>query len=90
MMKNELDKTSERLGLNRLDRLKIGSRAIVAEIATKNKILSRRMFEMGLTKGVEICVKKIAPLGDPVSVELRGYELCLRKDELKNIKVKSL
>lgn len=88
MMKNELDKAGERLGFNRLDGLKVGSKAMVAEIVANNKLLSRRMFEMGLTKGVEICVKKIAPLGDPVSIELRGYELCLRKDELKNIKVK--
>ncbi len=88
MMKNELDKAGERLGFNRLDGLKVGSKAMVAEIVANNKLLSRRMFEMGLTKGVEICVKKIAPLGDPVSIKLRGYELCLRKDELKNIKVK--
>lgn len=71
-----------------LSDLKLRSLARVVEIKQSNVLLRRRLFEMGLTKGVEVCVKKIAPLGDPVSIELRGYELCLRKDELKNIKVK--
>lgn len=73
-----------------LDKLKSGSAGKVVEVTSQNKLLKRRMFEMGLTRGVEILVKKIAPLGDPVSIELRGYELCLRKEELKNIKVKVL
>ena len=40
---------------------------------------------MGITKGTEILVKKIAPMEDPVDIELRGYELCIRKEETKNI-----
>lgn len=73
-----------------LDKLKRGNAGKVVGVTSPNKLLERRMFEMGVTHGAEILVKKIAPLGDPVSVELRGYELCLRKDELKNIKVKVL
>lgn len=45
---------------------------------------------MGLTTGVEVMVKKVAPLGDPVCIELRGYELCLRKKDLCNIEVNKL
>lgn len=73
-----------------LSDLKLRSLARVVEIKQPNVLLRRRLFEMGLTKGVEVCVKKIAPLGDPISIELRGYELCLRKDDLKNIKVIAL
>lgn len=73
-----------------LDKLKCGERAEVIEVKSNDKLLCRRMFEMGLTKGVCVCVKKIAPLGDPVSIELRGYELCLRREEIKNIKVSVL
>ena len=42
---------------------------------------------MGITRGVTIKVKKIAPMGDPIDIELRDYELCLRKAELKQIDV---
>ena len=42
---------------------------------------------MGITRGVVVEIKKIAPLGDPISIELRGYELCLRKSDLNNIEV---
>lgn len=45
---------------------------------------------MGITKGTEILIKKIAPMGDPVDIELRGYELCIRKEEMKNIDVEVL
>ena len=65
----------------------------VAEIVKINcdKIfLRRRLFEMGLTQGVKIEIKKIAPLGDPVSIKLRGYELLLRRAELKNIEARVL
>ena len=42
---------------------------------------------MGITEGVQVKIKRIAPLGDPFDIELRGYELCLRKDDLKLIDV---
>ena len=43
--------------------------------------LKRRIMDMGITKGVEIYVRKVAPLGDPVEITVRGYELSLRKDD---------
>ena len=58
----------------------------VGETATVQKIhgdgaLKRRIMDMGITKGTEIYVRKVAPLGDPVEVTVRGYELSLRKDD---------
>ena len=47
--------------------------------------LRRRMMDMGITKGTEITVRKVAPLGDPIEVTLRGYELTLRKAEAENV-----
>lgn len=47
----------------------------------------RRIMDMGITKGTEIYVRKVAPLGDPIEVTVRGYELSLRKAEAENISV---
>lgn len=49
--------------------------------------LKRRIMDMGITKGTEITVRKVAPLGDPIEVNVRGYELSLRKSEAENILV---
>lgn len=49
--------------------------------------LKRRIMDMGVTKGTEIFVRKVAPLGDPVEVTVRGYELSIRKTEAENIEV---
>ena len=49
--------------------------------------LKRRIMDMGVTKGVEIYVRKVAPLGDPIEVTLRGYELSLRKNDAEMIEV---
>lgn len=75
------------LKLHSLNELKVGQRGIVLDVKSTNVFIRRRLFDMGITKGVEVKVKKIAPLGDPVSIELRGYELALRKEELKNVQV---
>lgn len=47
----------------------------------------RRIMDMGITKGVEVYVRKVAPLGDPVEVNVRGYELSLRKTDAEMIEV---
>lgn len=47
--------------------------------------IRRRIMDMGITKGTEIYVRKVAPLGDPIEVTVRGYELSLRKGEAENI-----
>ena len=49
--------------------------------------LRRRIMDMGITKGVEIYVRKVAPLGDPFELTVRGYELSLRKDDAAMIEV---
>ncbi|MBR1797060.1 MAG: ferrous iron transport protein A [Clostridiales bacterium] len=49
--------------------------------------VKRRIMDMGITKGIEIYVRKVAPLGDPVEVTVRGYELSLRKEDAKIIEV---
>lgn len=49
--------------------------------------LRRRLMDMGITKGTKIFVRKVAPLGDPIQVTVRGYELSLRKAEAENIEV---
>ena len=57
-------------------------RKIEGEGATR-----RRIMDMGITKGVEVYVRKVAPLGDPVELTVRGYELSIRKDEAEAIEV---
>lgn len=49
--------------------------------------LSRRIMDMGITKGTEVYVRKVAPLGDPVELTVRGYELSIRKNEAEAIEV---
>lgn len=47
----------------------------------------RRIMDMGITKGVEVCVRKVAPLGDPIELTVRGYELSIRKADAQMIEV---
>lgn len=49
--------------------------------------VKRRMMDMGITKGVEIFVRKVAPLGDPIEITVRGYELSIRRDDADMIEV---
>ena len=62
----------------------IGDSAIVKRLSGEGA-LKRRIMDMGVTKGVEVLVRRVAPLGDPIEVTVRGYELSLRKDEAANI-----
>ncbi|MCI8984098.1 MAG: ferrous iron transport protein A [Hungatella sp.] len=66
--------------------LKPGQQGKVTSISTTGA-MKRRIMDMGVTPGVEIRVVKVAPLGDPVEVNVRGYELSLRKDEAAQIQV---
>ncbi len=70
-----------------LDQLVIGQKALVTKLDTPNPALKRRLLDMGITTGAKLEVKKIAPLGDPVDILIRGYELCLRIDDMKMIGV---
>lgn len=64
----------------------VGEKAVVKRL-TGEGALKRRIMDMGVTKGVEIFVRKVAPLGDPMEVTVRGYELSLRKAEAESILV---
>lgn len=70
-----------------LSDLNVGMKARIKKIDTPNPILKRRLLEMGITRGTEVEIKKVSPLGDPVDILIRGYELCLRKKDLKMIGV---
>lgn len=67
--------------------LKPGQNGIVASISTTGS-MKRRIMDMGITPGVEIRVVKVAPLGDPAEVNVRGYELSLRGEEARSIEMK--
>ena len=67
----------------------IGARAKVFKL-TGEGALKRHIMDMGITKGVEVFVRKVAPLGDPIEVTVRGYELSLRKSEAESILVETL
>ena len=66
--------------------LKPGEEGTVAAIGCKGA-LKRRIMDMGITKGTEVLVCKVAPLGDPIEVKVRGYELSLRKADAAMIEV---
>ena len=60
--------------------LSVGETSKVIKIHGEGKV-KRRIMDMGITKGTEIYLRKVAPLGDPVEITVRGYELSLRKDD---------
>lgn len=70
-----------------LSKLRKGQKAKVIALTMDDKAIRRRLLDMGITEGVQVKIKKIAPLGDPIDIELRGYELCLRKKDLDFIDV---
>ena len=72
--------------MNNLREVPVGSTAKVIKIHGEGAV-KRRIMDMGITKGVEIYVRKVAPLGDPVEITVRGYELSLRKADAENIEV---
>ncbi|MEA5083440.1 MAG: ferrous iron transport protein A [Lachnospiraceae bacterium] len=65
---------------------KIGETVTVLKL-NGNGAVKRRIMDMGITKGAEIFVRKVAPLGDPIEVRVRGYELSLRKADAELIQV---
>ena len=70
-----------------LEDLKPGQEGVVASLGEKGPV-RRRIMDMGITPGVQVKVIKVAPLGDPVEVNVRGYELSLRKTEARQIELK--
>lgn len=68
-----------------LSELKVGQKAKIVKLNVKNKEIRRHLLDMGLTRGVQIEVRKIAPVGDPIDIKLRDYELCISKSDLNQI-----
>lgn len=64
--------------------VRVGENIIVKRLQGDGAV-KRRIMDMGVTKGTAILVQKVAPLGDPIEVKVRGYELSLRKGEAENI-----
>lgn len=64
----------------------VGETVTVARLSGEGA-LRRRLMDMGITSGCNIFVRKVAPLGDPVEITVRGYELSVRKDDAEHIKV---
>ena len=72
--------------MNTLKEVAIGGTAKVVKLHGEGAV-KRRIMDMGITKGVEVYVRKVAPLGDPIEVTVRGYELSIRKDDAAMIEV---
>ena len=64
-----------------LNEFRIGEQGVVTKIDAPDSKIKRRLFDMGVTPGTGIFMRKVAPLGDPIEVTIRGYELTLRKSE---------
>lgn len=65
---------------------KVGQTVKVAKLTGEGAV-KRRIMDMGITKGTEVYVRKVAPLGDPIELTVRGFELSLRKDEAAHVLV---
>ena len=72
-----------------LSEFSIGERGVIAKVNGEGKV-RRRLFDMGVTPGAELTMRKKAPLGDPIEITIRGYELTLRKDEAVCVEVELL
>ena len=69
-----------------LKNVPVGSTVTVAKLNSEGAV-KRRIMDMGLTKGTEIYVRKVAPLGDPIEVTVRGYELSIRKADAEMVEL---
>ena len=69
-----------------LRQVKVGETVSVVKLHGEGAV-KRRIMDMGITKGVQVYVRKVAPLGDPVEVNVRGYELSIRKNDAEMIEV---
>lgn len=76
----------EETEMKTLKEAKIGETVKVVKLHGEGAV-KRRIMDMGITKGVDVCVRKVAPLGDPIEVTVRNYELSLRKADAEMIEV---
>ncbi len=70
-----------------LDTLLPGERGKVGKLETPSYEVRQRLLEMGLTKGIAVSVIRVAPMGDPIEIELRGYRLSLRRKEAQAVMI---
>ena len=70
-----------------LSQLKVGEQGVVVAVNGEGAI-RRRLFDMGITPGAEVYLRKKAPLGDPIEIAIRGYELTLRKAEAAHVEIR--
>lgn len=66
-----------------------GDKVVIVRISGEGPV-KRRLMDMGVTRGAEMLVRKVAPMGDPIEVNIRGYELTFRKAEASNIIIQKL
>lgn len=69
-----------------LKEVRIGETAIVKKLHGEGAV-KRRIMDMGLTKGISVTIRKVAPLGDPIELNVRGYELSIRKADAEMVEV---
>ena len=69
----------------KLSEFSIGEKGIIKSVQNVDHRIKRRLFDMGVTSGAEVIMVKKAPLGDPIEVNIRGYELTLRKSEAESV-----
>ena len=70
-----------------LSNLNVGQKAKIVKLNIQNKEIRRHLLDMGLTRGTKIEIRKKAPMGDPIDIKLRDYELCISKSDLSQIEV---
>ena len=72
-----------------LDKLKTGSKAVIQSVGGEGA-LRKRLLDMGLTPNTTVMVRKVAPLGDPIELHLRSYELTIRQEDAKKIEIREV
>ena len=77
-------KNRKRKGNTSLRDLRVGQQGVVTEIRSSGP-MKRRLVDMGITPGTTVFVRKVAPLGDPMQIHLRGYELLVRESDARDI-----
>ena len=80
---------ADRSGKMTLDELKVGNSAVITAVGGEGA-LRCRLLDMGLTPRAKVTLQKIAPMGDPIEIRVRGYELTLRVEDAKNIAVEEI
>ncbi|OAB48281.1 FeoA family protein [Paenibacillus antarcticus] len=72
-----------------LNECRPGDKVVIVRVGGEGPV-KRRLMDMGITRGAEILVRKVAPMGDPIEVNIRGYELTFRKADASNIMIQKL